>query len=160
MGYWLVVLGEVDGLRWVMANRRMAFTAVRQSLATKIQLGDRLIVYVGRGAYHNPTRDRSQIIGVATVRTRVRGLRMPLKIGGREFVCDCGLKIDIALPERNGVPIQPLIRKLSFVKRPEVWGQYFRSSLAPLSTSDFRLLENAVMKCSRGLARHGVGFDD
>ncbi len=144
MGYWLVVLGEVEGLRWVLKNQRMAFAAARRALASRIEPGDRMVLYVGRGAYHNPTRDRSQIIGLATVRTAVKDLRAPIEIAGREFVCACALQIEVALPERRGVPLEPLIGKLSFVKRPEVWGQYFRSSLSPLSERDFRVLWKAL----------------
>jgi hypothetical protein len=145
VGYWLVVLGEVEGLRWVLKKQKMAFTATRRALASKIEPGDRMVLYVGRGAYHNPTRDRSQIIGLATVRTAVRDLRAPIEIVGREFVCACGLEIEVALPERHGVPIYPFIRKLSFVKRPEVWGQYFRSSLCQMEERDFEILEGALV---------------
>ena len=136
MGYWLVVLGEVEGLRWVLASKKMAFTAARRTLAARIEPGDRIVLYVGRGAYHNPTRDRSQIIGLATAKTQVKDLRSRITIGGREFACACDLEIDVALPERQGTPIDPLVGRLSFVKRPEVWGQYFRSSLIPLGVHD------------------------
>jgi hypothetical protein len=144
MSYWLVVLGEVEGLRWVLKNEKMAFTAARRSLASKIEPGDRMVLYVGRGAYHNPTRDRSQIIGLATVRTAVKDLRAPIEIAAREFICACSLEIEVALPERQGVPIDPFIRSLSFVKRPEVWGQYFRSGLTPMNERDFRVLLKAL----------------
>jgi hypothetical protein len=147
--FWLVVLGEVNGLRWVMANSRMAFTAARRSLASQIEAGDRIALYMGRGAYHNPTRDRSQVIGLAAARSRVRNLRTPIRIAGRVFVCVCDLHIDLVLPERHGAPVEPLISNLSFVKRPDVWGQYFRSSLVPIGKPDFDLLGRAVMRARR-----------
>ncbi len=87
------------------------------------------MLYVTRGAFHNPTRDRSQIIGLATVKSPVTRLRTPVAIGGREFMSACDLDTQIALPERQGLPVEPLAANLSFVKRKEVWGGYFRSGL-------------------------------
>ncbi len=54
-----------------------------------------MILYVARGAFHNPTRDESQLIGVAEVTTPVRRFRRPLELAGRRFVCGCDLRIEI-----------------------------------------------------------------
>ena len=154
MAYWLVVLGDAEGLRWVLANKRMAFTAARRGLASEIEPDDRLALYVGRGAYHNPTRDQSQLIAVATARTKVKDLQNPIEIAGRKFVCACGLRFDVVLAERQGVPIKSLVPRLSFVHRQDVWGQYFRSSLIRLGKPDFQVIDRAV-KAALGSSQGG-----
>jgi len=143
-GYWVSVLGEVEGLRWVLKNSRMAFTEAMSSKAGKIRKGDGLVLYVGRGAFHNPTRDESQLGGVAEVTSEVRRLGRPVEIAGREFVTVCDLRIEVVLPERAGVTVRPLVRRLQVVKRPEVWGQYFRQGLVSIPERDFLILEKAV----------------
>src|SRR5262245_53729105 len=112
----------------------MAFTAARCTLAQEIEGGDRLVLYVGRGAYHNPKRDESQVVGMPTVRSGLKDCTSSVQIGERQFFCTCPLTLDAVLPERQGLPIRPLVPRLSFIKRPEVWGQYVRSSLVPLGS--------------------------
>ncbi len=141
---WLVAFGEIEGLRWVLAHERMAFSPGLSRRAARIQPGDALVLYVTRGAFHNPTRDRSQIAGLASVKSPVTRLRRPVVIDGREFTSACDLEIDVVLPERQGLPVEPLVVNLSFVKRKEVWGGYFRSGLVQLPDRDFRTLSKAL----------------
>ncbi len=141
---WLVVFSEIDGLRWVLKNRKMAFSAATCPRAARIEPGDEMILYVARGAFHNPTRDRSQVIGLATVAGPVKRLRKPVSIAGRDFTCACPLEFGLVLPERHGVPVEPLVDRLSFIQRKEVWGQYLRSGLIRLSTQDLALLRNKI----------------
>lgn len=119
----------------------MAWTGASAPRAAAIEPGDRMILYVARGAFHNPTRDESQLIGLAEVTSPVRRFRRPLRLAGRRFVCGCDLRIEIALPERHGVPVRPLVDRLSFVKRKDAWGQYFRSGLVEVPHRDARFLE-------------------
>jgi hypothetical protein len=109
-----------------------------------------MILYVARGAFHNPKRDQAQLAGVATIAADAYRLRTPLRLGGREFVTACRLAVQYALPERDGVPVKPLVQELSFVRRPEVWGQYFRSGLVEVSADDFDVMANAVARAARG----------
>lgn len=141
---WLVAFGEIQGLRWVLEHERMAFSPGLSRRAVRIQPGDSLVLYVTRGAFHNPTRDRSQIVGIATVKSPVTQLRKPVAIGEREFTSACDLETDMLLPERQGLPVEPLVARLSFVKRKEVWGGYFRSGLVELPDRDFRTLARAL----------------
>jgi hypothetical protein len=144
--YWVSVLGEAEGLRWVLKNSRMAFTEAMADRAQGISEGDGLVLYAGRGAFHNPTRDESQLVGVARVTSPSRRLRQPIEIAGRGFVVVCDLDIEESLPERSGVPIKPLVSRLKLVKRPEVWGQYFRKGLVEIGQRDFQLLARAVRR--------------
>ncbi len=141
---WLIVLAEAEALRWALANRRMAFSAGQCRKAGRIRPGDELVLYASRGAWHNPTRDESQLAGMAVVKAPVRKLPKPVPLAGREFTCGCRLEITIELPERAGVPIRPLVRTLEFVRRKDVWGQYFRSGLVEVPAADMARLRNAL----------------
>ncbi len=105
-----------------------------------------MIRYVTRGAFHNPTRDRSQLAGLATVTTPVRTLRRPVQIAGRQFALACNLRIDVVLPERKGIPVAPLVSRLSFIKRKEVWGQYIPVGLIELPAHDLALLGEVLKR--------------
>lgn len=141
---WVVVLAEAEGLRWVLEHSRMAWTEASSRRASRVRPGDRLVLYVARGAFHNPTRDESQLLGLAEVLSPVRRFRKPVEIAGRRFVCGCDLRLEVVLPEREGVPVRPLVNRLSFVKRKDVWGQYFRSGLVQVPAADLRVLERAI----------------
>ncbi|HWO70271.1 MAG TPA: hypothetical protein VNP94_05895, partial [Actinomycetota bacterium] len=65
-------------------------------------------------------------------------------LAGRTFVVGCDLRFEARLPERGGVPVRPLVPRLSFVRRKDVWGQYFRSGLVEVPASDFEVLVEAV----------------
>ena len=146
---WVVVLAEAEGLRWVLEHRRMAWTEASARRAAQLRPGDALVLYVARGAFHNPTRDESQLLGLAEVAGPVRPLPRPVRIAGREFVSGCDLRIEVALPERRGVPVRALVPRLSFVRRKEVWGQYFRSGLVRVPPEDLAVLASAVREAAR-----------
>lgn len=141
---WLIVFGEIEGFRWVVQHGRMAFTERTCPRAARIRKGDELVLYVGRGAFHDPTRDRSQLAGWATATSGVEPLPRPLALAGREFVCACDLRIRKVLPERQGVPIAPLIPRLDFIRRKDVWGQYLRNGLVELPPNDLEVLRSAL----------------
>ncbi|MDP9340675.1 MAG: hypothetical protein M3Q23_00925 [Actinomycetota bacterium] len=149
-GGWLIVLAEVEALRWVLAERRMAFSEGQCRRASAIRPGDELVVYMGRGAFHNPTRDRSQLAALARVTSDIRALSPPVSIAGREFACGCTLEILMSLPERSGVPVQPLVGRLSFVRWKEVWGQYFRAGLVRVAPNDMQVLRTALGQAAVG----------
>jgi hypothetical protein len=132
----VVVLAEAEGLRWMLKRSRMAWTEASARRAEQIRPRHRLLLYVARGAFHNPTRDESHLIGLAEVASPVRRFRRPVELAGRRFVCGCDLRLEVVLPERRGAPVRPLVPELSFVRRKEVWGQYLRSGLVQVPTED------------------------
>lgn len=148
-GGWVVVLAEAEGLRWVLERSRMAWTAASARRAERIRPGDRLVLYVARGAFHNPTRDESRLVALAEATTPVRRLRQPVELAGRTFVVGCDLRFEARLPERAGVPVRPLVPRLSFVRRKDAWGQYFRSGLVEVPEPDFEVLAEAVRAAAR-----------
>jgi hypothetical protein len=74
----------------------------------------------------------------------VTPLRRPVVIDGRAFTTACDLEIDVVLPERQGLPVEQLVRQLSFIKKKSVWGGYFRSGLVQLPDGDFRTITRAL----------------
>ncbi len=145
---WVAVLAEAEGLRWVLERSRMAWTEASARRAAQIRPGDALVLYVARGAFHNPTRDESRLVALAEVTTPVRRLRQPVELAGRTFVVGCDLRFEARLPERGGVPVRPLVPRLSFVRRKEVWGQYFRSGLVRVPPEDLEVLARAVREAA------------
>jgi hypothetical protein len=144
----------------------MAFTEGMVHRSSGIDRGDGLIVYVSRGAFHNPHRDVSQVVAVARIESPPVSLRRPLKIAGRTFVVKCDLSIESSLPERGGVPIKPLVARLHLVKHPEAWGQYFRQGLIEIDEQDFRFLARQVRTWAAMLGKstqvseaQEIGFD-
>jgi hypothetical protein len=149
---WLVVLAEVEAFRWVVANEQMAFSAGQASRISQMTPGDRLVLYMARGAFHNPTRDMSHLSGLAKLRSDVRPLRRPLIVASREFSFACDLEIEVVLPERTGPLVKPLVPRLKVVKRKDVWGHYFRNGLIALPEADYQLLANAVRRAAHSRA--------
>ena len=54
MAVHLLILGERDGLRWVLENERMAFPAHRRAQLSHVRPSEDLLLYTTRGCF--PTR--------------------------------------------------------------------------------------------------------
>ena len=67
MNRWVWVIGEAAGLRWVVENETMAFADHAAGRIRPMAAGDTAVLYVTRGAHHNPTRDVARLAGIATV---------------------------------------------------------------------------------------------
>src|SRR4051812_46290499 len=108
---WLIVIGKSEALEWIIEHSRMAFRdAVRTD---EIQPGDWFALYTSRGAYGNPTKDESQLIGRGRVTSRIR--RGAVEFAGETFAKSCSVALDEILPLRNGIAFKPLIPQLKFV---------------------------------------------
>src|SRR6202051_2908697 len=68
VGY-LLVIGERDALAWVLTTQRMAVPDYRSREVSALEPGDQLFLYTTRGCFHNPTRDRGRVVGVAKATT-------------------------------------------------------------------------------------------
>jgi hypothetical protein len=121
----------------------MAFTSSAAPLLQQMSAGDRAVLYVTRGAVHNPTRDIARLAGLVTVDGQ-SAHRRPVVIAGRQFIWQLPIRIEVALPERDGPPVQPLVDHLSFVHKTSAWGQYFRNSPKPINADDFAVLAGAI----------------
>ncbi|MFG2099874.1 hypothetical protein ACGFJ5_04665 [Micromonospora echinaurantiaca] len=141
---YLLILGERDAIAWVLREERMAFPATPRAEVAALAVGDRLFLYATRGAWHNPTRDRGRIIGVATVGSAVRRLDRPIEIAGRRFVSGCDLSIDGIVPYPGGVELQPLVERLAAFPKPAAWSIYLRRALLALAPTDAKLLDEVL----------------
>jgi hypothetical protein len=143
MKHWVWVFGEVEGLRWVLKHRRMAFPAAAAGRIGTMGPGDQAILYLTRGAFHNPTRDVSQLGGLVTVTGPLRQGKA-VEIAGREFAWFVPIEPEIILPERQGPEVRVVAPCLALVKRPRVWGQYFRATPIEVSEKDFMVMVRAI----------------
>ena len=141
--YWIWIFGEFVGLRWVIDQDTMAFTDSARRRIPVTTKGDRAALYVSRGAFHRPNRDMTHLAGIVAVDgdlTRVE----KFDIHGQAYEWTVPITKEILLPERLGPHVKPLAGSLSFVKRPESWGAYFRKSPIAISGDDFNILSDAV----------------
>jgi hypothetical protein len=145
--FWIWIFAEIQGLRWVLEHNAMAFPERAATQVAKIRRGDRAVLYVSRNAFHNPTRDESRLVGLVRVTSDAAVHRLT-KIGTREYSWLLRFYPDTILDERTGPPVRPLVKRLQRVKRPEVWGGYFRSSPIEIVEEDFRVLASAVAKAT------------
>lgn len=133
---WLLIIGEREGLAWVLREQRMAFTAQRRNDARRLARGDRLFIYTTRGCFHNPTRDRGRVIGEAAVVSAVIDLSSPLELSGRTFTVGCRLRIPELAELGGGVELAPLIPRLRTFPDPASWSARMRQPLLRLADED------------------------
>ena len=143
MHYWLWIFGDIEGLRWVLDRSRMAFAESQAGRASQVQVGDKAILYVSRGAFRNPTRDRTRLAGTVEITGPLKSGKSVM-IGDREFSSFVSFEVVQVLPERKGPDVGKLVEKLERVKNPQAWGHYFRQSPIKLSRRDFKVFDKAV----------------
>src|SRR5262245_41053070 len=112
----LLVLGEREGIVWVLREQRMAFRSKRAGVA-ELAKGDRLFLYTTRGAWGNPPRDRGRVIGWATATSAVTAID-EIEIGGRLFGLACNLRIEGLAPCCTGPELSSLVTVLDTFPRP------------------------------------------
>lgn len=133
-------ISDREPLRWVLREQRTALPAARSRDAGALLPGDQLLIYVTRGCFRNPTRDRGRVAGLATVRGRPGRLRRPVRVGEREFHLAIPPEIELLAPARQGVELAPLVGQLESFPDPRSWSARLRRSLVPLTEKDARLL--------------------
>ena len=143
MTCWMWIFGDVEGYRWVLDRSRMAFAEAQASRVTGMATGDKAILYTSRGAFGNPMRDTSRLVGIVELSGAVKRGK-PVKLADRTFNLFARFEKIRILPERKGPGIAALIGRLECVKNARCWGQSFRRSPIKLTTKDFRILEEAV----------------
>jgi hypothetical protein len=141
---YLLIISEAQALRWIVSNRRMAFAAHRTRDAGRIAVGDRLLMFTTRGCFHNPTRDRSRLVGEAEVSSAVTTLDEPLEIAGRQFASACDLALLTLARLREGCEFAPLVKHLSIFPDERSWPVRLRRTLVSLPTSDAELLRHQL----------------
>jgi hypothetical protein len=150
----LLVIGEAAALAWVLAERRMAFSARRRSQAAALEVGDELLVYTTRGCFHKPARDVGRLMGLATVKTGVHDLAEPVVFGERRYTSCCTLDIQGVAPLREGVELRPLVPELHAFPDPKSWSVRLRRPPVPLDEHDAAVLKRHLAPFLEPLDRH------
>lgn len=145
MSHWVWVFGEIEGLRSVLASGEMGFRLSASERVHQMSTGDRAVLYESRGAFHNPTRDRSRLRGTTTV---VGAPRQgdPLEILGVRFELFVPFEVDVLLPERSGPEFKDLVPEMEFIRKKDAWGAYLRPNPIRVAPADFGLMSEAVTK--------------
>lgn len=102
MASYLLPITDREPLIWILRERRTAFPVYRRRDAERLARGDLLLLYTTRGRFHNPTRDRGRVIGVATIKRRVKDLAEPVRFGEKEFPIGVDLAFEALVPKRRG----------------------------------------------------------
>jgi hypothetical protein len=139
---WLVVLSDASATRWVLEHRRMAFRANVSTHALKPDAP--IALYVTRGAFHNPTRDESQIVAVGRVASFM--VEEAIEVAGQRYERWCGLEFDATVPLRKGLPFRTLVKQLMFIANKDAWAAYVRRTLVPLPPEDFDLIHRTFLE--------------
>jgi len=148
---YLLVLAEREAILWVLQNEQMAFPVRPRKEVSALQPGDELVLLTTRGAYHNPSRDRTRIIGTATVQSKVTQLDPQIEIAGRTFASGCDIRIETLAPYSTGPELGPLAPQIHALHGEKNWGWLLRKPLVPLDESDVILLKHELKNHLRTL---------
>lgn len=158
MKTFLLPIADREPLAWILAEQRTAFPPWRAREAEEIGPGDRLLLYTTRGCFHNPTRDRGRIIGLATVTASSSKLRNPVRFGDREYTVGVPFAIERLAPLRQGVELSPLVQRLSSFPNPRAWSGRMRRALVPLTSEDADLLVRELEQVARPYPEELAGY--
>ena len=137
---YLLVIGEREALAWILREGRMAFPSTPRREVNQLRVGDQLFLLTTRGCFHNPGRDATRIVGVATVVTPVMGLEPAVELVGRSFPSGCDIDLVSLAPYLTGVELVPLVPRLDAFEGASAWGMRLRKPLVPISHKDADLL--------------------
>jgi hypothetical protein len=130
------VINDHKALEWVIASEKMAFRSSARVPA--IGPGEPFAIYLTRGAYHNPTKDGSQIVALGRFASEL--IRGGVMVDGVQYQRSCRLVITATSEPRKGLPFPPLVDDLAFIRSKRAWATYLRRTLVPIDDSDFALI--------------------
>jgi hypothetical protein len=122
----------------------MAFPSYRAREVAPLRVGDPLFLYTTRGCFHNPTRDRGRVIGIAEATSVAEQLDAPVEFAGREFSIGCHLRLSSLAPYGLGVELGPLVESMEIFANGSSWATRMRRPLVPLTNADRALLDVAL----------------
>ena len=141
---YLLILGEREGLAWVLRNSTMAFPSIRRAEVDRLAVGDHLYLITTRSCFHNPARDRTRVIGNATVATAVTTYEQPVTIAGRGFTRGCAIVIQTLAPYLDGLELAPLVPQMAAFPNNQAWPIRLRRPLLELPPIDVELVKTAL----------------
>ena len=147
--YWVWIFADLHGLRWVLKNRRMAFPEKSGSRTQNLRQGDRAVLYLSRSAVGSAGGYVSRLAGIVQATGPVV-MGDGEQIGERKYSWFVPIKPELVLSETEGPTVSSIAGRLERVKKPEIWGQYFRNSPAELSKRDFEVMQTAIRATKSG----------
>lgn len=147
----MLVLAEREAILWVLLHEQMAFPIRRRKEVSALQPGDELVLLTTRGAYHNPTKDRTRIIGTARVQSEVAPLNPHMELAGRTFGSSCQIKLETLAPYPSGPEVGSLAPHIHALHGEPNWGWLLRKPLVPLEESDLTFLKRELQSHLRNV---------
>lgn len=144
---YLLVIGEREALAWILQTEKMAFGQHRARDASGLSVGDELILVTTRGCFHNPTRDRTRLVGSARVTSESTPLDEPVRLAGREFNVACDFELKGLAPYLTGVELAPLVNMLEVFPNKRAWPIAMRRTLVRLPPADAQFLQPPLRRC-------------
>ncbi|OAI40073.1 hypothetical protein AYO39_00235 [Actinobacteria bacterium SCGC AG-212-D09] len=141
MSSYLLPIADGEPLMWILRERKTAFSAHRRREAERLATGERFLLYTTRGCFHNPTRDRGRVIGVAGVRRPAKDLAEPIRFGEREFPIGVEFAFRALLPRNEGLELAPLVANPpKTFANPGAWSATLRPALVPFDDREAQRL--------------------
>jgi hypothetical protein len=138
----LLILGDADGLAYVLRERRMALTPRRR---IPLARGDSVFLYTTRGIFGNPGAGRGLIIGQAEIISDIVKFESGLRIADRFYTSGCQLAITGLAPLGEGIELRRIIDELeTFHPHPKRWAFRLYSSFLQLSLQDASVIEEKI----------------
>jgi hypothetical protein len=150
-GY-LLILGNRQGLQWVLRNAQMAFVDRRSTAVDALKAGDELLLYTTRGCFNNPTRDIGRVIGTAHTKGAAEDAAAPVVVGGRSYSRMVGIELRALTPRGQGVALVDLVKRLDAFPSPESWSAWMRRPLLEVSARDAKLIHRRLDPIARSPA--------
>lgn len=132
------MLGNRTAMEWVIDRGRMA---VGPRVRTLPAIGDRLVLYTSRGAFHNPTRDRAQILALGVTSSEPDNRRVV--VAGAAYARSFAIDIDVMAEPRRGLDFLPLVPRLDFIHNRASWGGALRRPVVHIGDKDYKTIAAA-----------------
>jgi hypothetical protein len=139
------VFGKIDGLAWVLENGRMLFPPSMSRRSRSIRCGDRFFFYSSRSLL----RDAGRVIGEAEVTSGVTTRHEPIRLAGKEFNYECGLRLLQLTPFGGGVVFIDVLYRLSAFPDPLTYSAALRRNLVRLGQGDDDVLRAELQNVAR-----------
>jgi len=138
----LLILGDADGLAYVLREHRMAFTPKRR---IPLARGDIVFLYTTRGIFRNPGAGRGLIIGRAEIISDIVKFESGLRIADRFYASGCHLAITGLVPLGEGLELRQIVDELeTFHPHPKRWAFRIFSSFVQLSPKDASVIQEKI----------------
>lgn len=157
---WLWVVSQLPRILWAAEHQAMPVTSEGAERLAGVQAGCRAVICLTPSAvgtlptslFHRGPR-QMQLAGLAVVTGPLR--KRKVEIGGEEFVGRIPVEFSMIMQAEadEGLEFAPLAGRLSFVKNAEHWHPSMRRTERALNTSDFRILERALLRAVRARRR-------